>query len=44
MSIVLNPFSRADEWMTEFRRLLPDDEIALMLGGNFKRVLSELWA
>jgi glyoxylate/hydroxypyruvate reductase A len=29
MSIVLNPYSRPDEWMAEFGRLLPDETVRL---------------
>lgn len=29
MSIVLNPYSRPDEWMSEFARLLPDETLHL---------------
>lgn len=29
MSIVLNPYSRADEWLAELSQLLPDDELQL---------------
>jgi glyoxylate/hydroxypyruvate reductase A len=29
MSIVLNPYSRADEWLAELAQLLPDDELHL---------------